>query len=189
MPCLACWWADEVRIAYRARQFWHALTRAPDPNQLEQARQALSPELMALFQCLQASEQAHSLAILNHLHDQSINQEDLMVAALLHDVGKSRYPLRLWERILIVLGEALFPGQARKWGQGEPRGWRRAFVVAQQHPMWGAEMAAQAGATPLAVTLIRRHQEQLDPAVFTQAGPSTLEDRLLLKLQVVDDES
>jgi hypothetical protein len=54
-------------------------------------------------------------------------------------------------------------------------------VVAIQHPAWGAEMAAEAGSSPLVVALIRRHQNLLqDEAV-------SLEDRLLGALQRVDN--
>jgi hypothetical protein len=105
---------------------------------------------------------------------------------LLHDVGKSRYPVRIWERILIVLSKAFLPGKVKRWGEGAAEGgglgWRRAFVVAQQHPAWGAQMAAEAGASPLTSTLIRRHQ---DPRSNSSEG---LEDRLLQILQAADHE-
>jgi len=63
------------------------------------------------------------------------------------------------------------------------RGWRRAFVIAEQHPAWGAALAAEAGASPRLVALIRQHQE---PA-STEADPETR--RLLSKLQAVDDNN
>ena len=78
------------------------------------------------------------------LVDQDEHNPDLLAAALLHDVGKSRFPLRLWERVLIVSLKAFFPDRATRWGVGAAKGWRRALVVAAQHPTWGAEMARQA---------------------------------------------
>jgi hypothetical protein len=65
-------------------------------------------------------------------------------------------------------------------------GWRRAFVVAVQHPQWGADLAAKAGASPLAVALIRRHQEQQGSLGEADAGS---EDSLLARLQSVDNNS
>jgi hypothetical protein len=47
-------------------------------------------------------------------------------------------------------------------------------------------MAAAAGASPLTQALIRRHQEDRREA---RVGPESLEDRLLAKLVLVDDES
>jgi hypothetical protein len=143
---------------------------------------------MELFGHMQSSEQAHSLLVFNQLLAQREMQEDLLGAALLHDVGKSRFPLRIWERVLIVLGKALVPERAADWGQGEPRGWKRPFVVAEKHPDWGAEMASAAGASPLAVSIIQRHQDVFDPAQRAHGGERSLEDQLLYKLQEIDNE-
>jgi hypothetical protein len=64
----------------------------------------------------------------------------------------------LWERVIVVLAEHFLPIRAERWAQEEtPRGWRRGFVIRRLHPVWGAELAAQAGATPRTVALIRQH--------------------------------
>lgn len=175
-----------MRLWYRARQFWHALIAFPAPEELAQVEEILAPAQMALFRQMHRSEQAHSLQIFLQLRARYEQQADVWVAALLHDVGKSCYPLTIWERVVIVLGRAWFPGRVKAWGQGEPRGWKRPFVVAEQHPAWGAEMAQQAGASPLAVSLIGRHQEPL--ALSNAPGAFlSLEDRLLLALQTLDE--
>jgi putative nucleotidyltransferase with HDIG domain len=171
-----------VSLLYRTRQFWSALTAVPAEDDLVHAGKVLSPALFRLFRQMQPGEQAHSLAILRQLREDGETDRDLWVAALLHDVGKSCHPLRIWERVLIVTVQALLPERARHWGRGEPSGWRRAFVVAEKHPEWGAEMAASAGASPAAVELIRRHQE---PAAAPSADRL---ERLLFRLQSVDNE-
>jgi hypothetical protein len=138
---------------------------------------------MALFDQMQPGEQAHSFRILHRLIEQGQTHHDLFVAALLHDVGKIQHPLRPWERALIVVCESFFPAQVKKWGQGTARGWRRPFVVAEQHPAWGAQLAAEAGASPLAVALIERHQEPPPKRL------ETTQDQLLFDLRVFDNES
>jgi hypothetical protein len=176
-----------MRLAYRMRQFWYALFARPTTEDLALTRSALSPAQMRLFAQLQPSEQVHSLSIYRQLLLQGETQPDLLVAALLHDVGKSRYPLQPWERALIVLARAIVPERVKDWGQGPPEGWQRAFVVAQQHPAWGAEMAAQAGASPLAVKLIKQHQD------FSLASgspqPSNLTEDLLIRLKGLDEDN
>lgn len=175
-----------MQIAYRAKQFWKALQARPTPAQLAEARTILSPELMGLFLTMQPGEQAHSLNILKELDEQGHHEPDLQAAALLHDVGKARHPLRIWERIEIVLTQALLPGRVERWGQGEPIGWKRPFVIAAQHPAWGAEMAAAAGASPMTIQLIRRHQAKLpEPLEISQSTPP--EEHFLLCLQMFDD--
>jgi hypothetical protein len=113
---------------------------------------------MVLFSRLQPSEQIHALRVLQTIQRQGENDPDLQTAALLHDIGKARAPLKIWERVVIVLGKAFFPARIKSWGQGPPKGWRRAFVIAEQHPAWGGELASEAGTTPLAISLIRAHQ-------------------------------
>lgn len=179
------------QIAYRVGQFWEALGAGPDQADLKLAQTYLNPAQMELFARMQPSEQAHSMRVYKHLMAEPLSRDadrDLLVAALLHDVGKSRYPLTLWERVLIVLLRSLFPQQSRSWGaeraarEGslERLSWHRPFIISEQHPHWGAEMAAAAGASTLTVSLILRHQDAVDN------DPVTLEDCMLKRLQAAD---
>jgi len=176
------------RLRYRSRQFWNALFAQPSQADLERANKILTSAQLALFFRMQRSEQAHSLKVMNKILktiDGELNEnlQDLLVAALLHDVGKTRYPLSVWERIIVVLGKILFPFSVKRWGSGQPGGWRRAFVVAEQHANWGAELASSVGTSSLAVDLIRRHQN------FVDGKDVSLEAQLLSNLQVADQDS
>lgn len=175
-----------MRLLYRVRQFFQALTAAPTPHDLEKVKDVLSPNLFNLFLKMQTSEQAHSIRVYKLLLEQGETNQDLLTAALLHDVGKSRYPLRLWERVFIVLGKAISPQRLNEWGQAEAFGWRRPFVVSANHAEWGAEMAKNAGASTTTIDLIKRHQTDIKPNFVLH--PS-LEDELLLRLQILDNES
>jgi putative nucleotidyltransferase with HDIG domain len=120
---------------------------------------------------------------------QGETQPDLLVAALLHDVGKLRYRLNPLERAMIVLAKAFLPAQVDHWGSLPPGGWeslpawRKAFVLSKQHATWGAELAHQAGVSPLTESLIRQHHQPCGTELLTQ------EDRLLNKLRLVDNQS
>lgn len=180
-----------MRLFYRARQFWHALSARPTVQELAQANAWLTPPQMKLFLRMQPSEQAHSIKIFRQLIDQGEENGDLLVAALLHDIGKCLYPLSPWDRVIAVLVKGIFPGKAHEWSRAEPHGWRRVFVIAGQHPRWGAELAAQAGCSPVTVNLIRRHQP---PGHSVQQAEDLLdsdthEDQLLQRLQLFDDEN
>jgi len=169
------------RVGYRTRQFWNALCARPKPVQLELAHQYLTPAQFDLFQQLQSSEMSHALTMCARLLAQGDDDPDLFVAALLHDIGKARHPLRIWERVLIVLGQKVFPQRSTGWGVGEPQGWRRAFVIAAQHPAWGAEMVAEVGASPLVLAMIRYHQDEASDHFSEE------ERGLFAKLQAVDN--
>lgn len=175
-----------AKVGYRVRQFWCALTAAPDPSGLSEIGEILAPQLMALFLQMQPSEQAHSLEVFRKLSAAGETNRDVQIAALLHDVGKIKFPLNIWERAEIVMLKRIAPEKVTAWGNAQPDGWRKPFVVALQHPQWGADMAEQAGASALAVSLIRRHQDRL-PGV--NAAPIPFEDQLLKQLQFYDNES
>lgn len=152
-----------MHILYRVSQFWHTLSPKTDSALLAEALRQLTPAQGQLFGRLQPSEQRHAISIWGKLRDLGEDQPDLLAAALLHDVGKLHYQLRLWERVLVVLVRAMMPAQAIRWGslsandwKGLPA-WRKAFIVAEQHAQWGAELAHNAGVGPLTEYLIREH--------------------------------
>jgi hypothetical protein len=106
----------------------------------------------------------------------------LATAALLHDVGKIRYPLAVWQKTLTVLVRAFLPGLFRRWSRGDARHlWLRPFVVNIRHPAWSGEILAQAGASPDAVWLAEHHADDAeqwrDHMLYT----------LLKRLQAADD--
>ena len=84
---------------------------------------------------------------------------------------------------MIVLAKAIIPGKVTEWGAGKPSGWKRVFVISECHPEWGAQMAAEVGTAPLAVELIREHQN------FYHDDTVSIKGVLLKKLQVADHNS
>ena len=170
---------------YRTRQFWLAWrAQSLTEEELAPARSVLTVEQMQLFTRLQPSEQIHALRVLQTVQQQGETDPDLQTAALLHDIGKTRAPLKLWERVVIVLGKRFFPERAKSWGRGQPQGMRRPFVIAEQHPAWGGEMASEVGASPLTVSLICRHQTPVGFPPITEH-----EDHLLKILQAADHQN
>lgn len=178
------------RLVYRSRQFWQAISTRSSRDDADLVSSILSASQIELFNLMQKNEQAHSLRVLKELRNRGDENIDLQTAALLHDVGKVRAPLGLWERVLIVIVKAFCPDCVKEWGSARTEdsltglGWRRTFVVAEQHPVWGADLASQCGSSPIAVSLIARHQDQLPSSHISE---SSGEDSLLRKLQAVDD--
>jgi hypothetical protein len=166
------------RFAHRTRQFWNALPGSRGRVETGTLLPHLTPTQIVLFRRMQLSEQTHAHRMLERLEAIGQTDPDLLAAALLHDVGKILYPLSVLDRVIIVLGNRLFPRKARQWSEGTPSGYRRPFVMAVHHPGWGAGLAAQAGASSQAVDLIRHHHDI----------PSS-NDSLLVALQSADDEN
>jgi hypothetical protein len=111
----------------------------------------------------------------------------LFQAALLHDCAKREGGVRLWHRVALMLLKAFWPALPAHWA-AEPApvctDWRYPVWAHLHHPERGAELAAAAGCDPLAVALIRRHQES--PAM--RAGDPSV-DGLLAALQAADDDN
>ena len=182
------------RALYRLAQFrYHRWPRPLGPDERAEVQCCLNPALAALFGRQTVGEQVHSLRVMRALAagGGASTRPELLQAALLHDVGKSLSPLSLFDRGLVVLARALAPAAIRGWGQGQARGWRRPFVTAERHPEWGAELCARAGASPLTVTLIRRHASPRHGSPVTRPAmkPETPEDTLLALLQAADDDN
>lgn len=169
------------RVFHRVRQFGYALGKRAKEEDTRAAKELLSPSLFDLFNQMPPAEQAHGFHVYTQLKARGYNDPDLLTAALLHDVGKSRFPLRLWERVWAVLMGAFAPRLAAEWQLGEPTALKRALVVAYRHPAWGAQMAKEHGANHQVIEIIRRHQEKLAREADNQT------EKLMAALQAVDD--
>jgi hypothetical protein len=171
----------ERAVRYRVKQFLRALTarHAISEEWIEQAGQILTPEARRLFTQQPPQDQRHALAVYEALRQEGHTHQDLLAAALLHDVGKAATRLPAWRRGLFVLAERFLPGVLEQAIRGQSGDWQRLLADYAGHAEIGARWAEEAGCSPATVTLIRRHEEQLETC-------QTEEDRLLLTLQAAD---
>jgi hypothetical protein len=165
----------------RLRQGVRALFAQLRPVDDDLAAQVLPPNLLPLFQQMRRAERQHSLSVLRTLQRRGCTHPAAWQAALLHDYGKSRYPFPLWQRALVVIVSGIWRERARRWGRSAPHGWRRPFVIRQQHPQWSADAVEALGGDPLVVRLIANHAEKLTSA------PRDDFERLLQALQEADN--
>ena len=173
-----------MSVGYRLWQFWRNLTAVPlSAQEMETVTAVLTPAELALFQRFSLSDQQHSYRVLCTLQTAGYTQPSLLTAALLHDVGKTRYDVTVWERSVAVLLGLIWPQRAAVWGQEAEKWWQRPFAIKAQHPAWGADMVEQVGGDLLAVTLIRRHQDVVAATAVSE------EDQLLRLLQWADDQN
>jgi putative nucleotidyltransferase with HDIG domain len=176
-----------VSAIYRVQQFVRAARAWVQAEDVDKAwlNRYLAPAAVDLFRAMPRYDQKHALNVLRTLQEQGHTESDLLAAALLHDVGKSvsqATSLHLWHRVASVLMRAFTPGLLEKIGQDRPGSWRQPFFVQQHHAALGAELAQQAGCSPVTVELIRRHEDP--PAAAGDAGQNG--DPLLAALLAAD---
>lgn len=189
------------RATYRVRQFFRALAAYLAPltdAERAEAYAALPDKARSLFDAMPRNDQHHSLAVLRTLRAAGHGEPALLQAALLHDAAKAFAGLTLLHRVAIVLLKAFRPQVLAAWAAlpHPPRAdLRYPFWAHANHPTTGADMAAAAGCDPLAVLLIRRHQERVALSVSPCGGFSRSDgdfqslNALLAALQAADDDN
>lgn len=173
------------QVRRRLTQGLRALLAFATTPDLALAQTHLTSCEFAAFRALARSEQLHSLNVLRAVLDGAPNApRTLTAAALLHDVGKSRRRLAVWQKTLAVLVRALAPALSQQLSRDEsPGAWRMPFIVRQHHPKWGGEILRACGSDAQLVWLVEQHQA---PAHMHRAHPAYA---LLIRLQAADNAS
>ena len=140
----------------RVWQFFRAVLARVSPGEHTIVRDALSPAQAALFWRMARCDQRHGLDVYHALREHGWRDQALLVAALLHDVGKAAARMTIAHRVAVVLIERARPGWLARWAK-EGRGWVAPFVAHVQHAQIGAAWAQAAGSSADVVTLIREH--------------------------------
>jgi len=147
---------------YRARQFFRGFRTALAAGEIATLRALLTDEERALFLGMLPRDRRHSMDMVRWLRMHGRPRDEVLVAALLHDVGKG--DLRVWDRIAFVL---LGAADSR-------RGWTLRSRLSTEHgsrfrnALWRLEHHARLGADRLAaskprVVWLTAHHTDLEP--------------------------
>lgn len=146
---------------YRVHQFLQAIYPHLDTSEISWALDNLPTEASSLFLRQSKSEQRHALDVAQSLMSEKnaltvSNFQNLLVAALLHDCGKSMVSINLWHRVFIVLMQKM---PHSLWSRLERSGsiFAAPLKTASQHAFWGANLAKRAGLDPEICLLIHDH--------------------------------
>lgn len=169
-------------VRYRVRQFALALGASVNPERTDPLKEYLEAPQLELFHRMDRVDQYHGLAVFRALREAGETETSLLQAALLHDVGKTMGPVRIWHRVVAVLVNALAP-QLWERMDAEPGARLYPLYVHREHASLGAELARRAGCSPEVVWLIAHHEDRPPRSL----GGSTRESELLAALQAADE--
>lgn len=152
-------------MRHRVRQFFTAVSLHESAAVDAEIRTALNDDRQwRLVQRLSPADRAHVLTVYRSLRQRGYDDEELLRAALLHDVGKvdERGRVRLIHRVVHVLGTAISPRLAQ-WVSS----WSHGMYLARNHAWLGAELARDAGASVRCCWLIAHHEDsEVDDAAL-----------------------
>lgn len=179
--------ASDTPFRQRIQQGLSALLAFRQEVDYALAAQHLNAEQMTLFKQMAKSDQLHSLNVLRDVLAQAdAPPHDLAVAALLHDVGKARKHLSVWQKTVSVIVASQFPVLDERLcvddiGEGPIQTWRAPFIVRRHHPAWSGRMLAQTGASERAIWLVTHHADT------SERWLDHPHHALLKRLQAADD--
>jgi hypothetical protein len=119
----------------------------------------LTEPQLGLFDAMHVADQRHGLDVVATLRQATSDDHDLLLAGLLHDVGKG--DTGVGPRVAYALGQAYGD---RLWRAASVvPGWGAALERLRVHADTSARLAAAAGCSPRAVELIRWQEAPVDP--------------------------
>lgn len=128
------------------------------------ALDVLTPTQRNRFLQLPEFDQQHLCRVANHLSAAGVDDPDLIVAGLLHDIGKSNGVdrVRLPDRIGKVLLKRFAPGILEKVASNYPNSRFNGLALTMRHPALGADIARELGCSDRTCWLIRHHEATTD---------------------------
>ncbi len=151
------------RVAYRIGQLGRGLVPWVPDRDRTLAAAVLTDRQFAAFQRMSPADQCHAVRVVRLLLAEGARDPDLIIAGLLHDLGKvdAQGPGRvlLVHRVAKVLLVRLLPDLWDRLSDTPQSGLARGFALLRHHPALGATWAATLDVSPRACALIAAHQE------------------------------
>jgi hypothetical protein len=144
---------------YRARQFVRGFRSTLTADDLASVHALLTEEERALFFGMLPRDRRHSLDMVHWLRAHAAPSDEVLAAALLHDIGKGQ--LWVWDRVaFVLLGAAGHELRARVAVEGGGR-FRDALWRLEHHARLGADRLGRS--RPRVAWLVAHHTDRAPP--------------------------
>ena len=146
------------RLGHLARRFFVSLRgRAPVEVDLRWALSHLTEAERSLWERMTATDQAHAIEVARAVADQH-SESPIVVAALLHDIGKIEAQAGVLTRVAAtLLGPVVSDHRARGWASG--RGYLATLGRQLTYEAIGPALLADAGSHRLVVQWAAEHHQ------------------------------
>jgi putative nucleotidyltransferase with HDIG domain len=143
---------------YRIKQFCWALNAHIGEKEANFIMEYLNPEEYGLFMRLSSSEQMHSIRVAKNVQLLCENNECdtrfLIKTALLHDIGKVRGRLNVFDKSVIVLLNYFTRGKIKKYNR------IRKIDIYYNHGDIGCSLLKEYSANERMLYLIKNHHDE-----------------------------
>ena len=121
----------------------------------------LTPIQHSAFRELPLHDRAHLVRVGRSMIRQAPDNQELIIAAFLHDLGKAYqgFHVRLIDRVTKVLLQAISHRLLQMLATMPPARFRGGLALAVHHPEIGARLARELGCTDRTCWLIAHHEE------------------------------
>jgi hypothetical protein len=147
------WWPTKIRQFFR-----HVFARVGKQERAELAGW-LTAEQLDLFDSMHRADRRHGLDVVRALRSAAHEDQDVLLAGLLHDCGKGRR-VGVWHRVAWSLANR-YGARARAVSSRLP-GFGRAFATLDEHAEASARLALAAGCSERCAELIRHQDDPID---------------------------
>lgn len=140
---------------YRVKQFYWSITSKIDEKGLEYVKNNLNAKEYKLFLRLSKQEQYHSMKVAKDVEQEclklKIESKELIMIALLHDIGKIYKKLNVFDKSIMVLADKITSGKIRNIKHS------KKTEVYFNHGIIGYELLKNSGINERALYLIKNH--------------------------------
>lgn len=169
-----------MSLLHRVRQTVASIFSKPGDGGDDLIAKFLTAEQASTFRMLSRHDQAHLCRVCVRVIASGETSNDLVVAALFHDIGKvsPHGKVRLADRITKVVLSKFAPGFLARLAQRPASMWREGLSLAVHHAELGSQRARELGCSDRVYWLIAHHE-----------GQPPLSDAELCQLVAADHET
>lgn len=142
---------------YRVKQFLWGIKSLYRDIDIEYVKKFLTEDEIKIFKKLKINDQHHCIRVckdsleINRNYELNINEYKLGKAALLHDIGKTKFHLNLVEKSIVVILHKLTRGYIKKYKN------IKQIDIYYNHPKIGYEILKEKGYSKDILEVVRYH--------------------------------